>query len=297
MRRNNCVASMTANAKWYRRPLAWVELFAVFNLVGLAPDIFLAHRMNYFRVPAEYVPLAFSLLSPLLLVPALVCLVRARVQAWRVLGYMAGGMSVAIGIAGLVLHLESQFFQRQTLASLVYAAPFAAPLAYTGLGLLLIMNRMVAAERWEWPLWVIFLALGGFVGNFIFSVTDHAQNGFYYPTEWLPVWSSALAVGFMIVLLVRRVSRGYLRICAVVMLLQTGVGFLGFIFHFTADLHGVGPSLFDRVVYGAPVFAPLLFPDMVLLSGIGLWVLYQRLPETGLPDKARWGQNAEIEVR
>jgi len=42
----------------------------------------------------------------------------------------------------------------------------------------------------EWPLWAIFLALGGFVGNFTFSVTDHAQNGFYHSSEWIPVCSS-----------------------------------------------------------------------------------------------------------
>ena len=52
-----------------------------------------------------------------------------------------------IGIVGLVLHLKSQFFQQWTLASLVYAAPFAAPLAYTGIGLLLILNRLVDANH------------------------------------------------------------------------------------------------------------------------------------------------------
>jgi hypothetical protein len=60
------------------------------------------------------------------------------------------------------------------------------------------------------------------------------------------------------------------------MLLQAIVGLLGFALHCHADVHGVGPTLFDRVVYGAPIFAPMLFPDLVLLAGIGLWVLYQR---------------------
>jgi hypothetical protein len=257
----------------------WVELFALFNLAGLAPDIFLAHSVNLFRSGAEFAPLVFSFLAPVVLAPAVWSLARGHLGPWRLLGFIVGWGSVVIGVVGLVLHLDSQFFQQWTLASLVYAAPFAAPLAYTGIGLLLIMNRMVAHDDADWPLWVIFLAWGGFVGNFIFSVTDHAQNGFYYETEWLPVVSSALAVGFLCVPLLMRVNRSFLRLCALVMLLQAAVGLGGFGLHAWADCHGVGPTLFDRIVYGAPIFAPMLFPDMVLLTSIGLWVLYNGLDE------------------
>ena len=258
----------------------WVELFALFNLAGLTPDIFLAHSTNFFKHRTEYIPLIFSILSPVLMLPAVVILARGNLRWWKILGYTVGWGSILIGVAGLVLHLESQFFQLWTLASLVYAAPFAAPLAYTRIGFLLIMNRMVDADGIEWPQWVIFLALGGFVGNYIFSVTDHAQNGFYHYTEWIPVCSSALAVGFMIVPLVMRVSRGFLQICAILMLFQAVVGLLGFGLHLLADVHGIGPTLFDRIVYGAPIFAPMLFPDLVILASIGLWVMYQRVPKT-----------------
>ena len=64
---------------------------------------------------------------------------------------------------------------------------------HTGLGLLLIANRMVDSQSPEWAYWILLLALGGFVGNFVFSLTDHAQNGFFHPIEWVPVVSSALA--------------------------------------------------------------------------------------------------------
>lgn len=267
---------MQPPAKWYAQPRMWVELFALTNLGGLAPDIYLAHSTNYFRHPTEQVPLVFSLVAPLLLLPAVVLLAKGQMRWWRVLGHVVGWGSIVIGITGLVLHLESQFFQQWTLASLVYAAPFAAPLAYTGVGLLLVMNRMVEPDTLEWPLWVVFLAWGGFVGNFVFSVTDHAQNGFYHPTEWIPVCSSALAVGFILVPVMLKVDRFYLQLCGALLLLQAVVGVLGFALHFRADLRASGPTLFDKVVYGAPIFAPMLFPDLVLLAGIGLWVLYQR---------------------
>ena len=41
--------------------------------------------------------------------------------------------------------------------NLVYAAPFAAPLSYAGLGLLAILNRTVPARTVEWARWVVFL--------------------------------------------------------------------------------------------------------------------------------------------
>src|SRR4051812_44086825 len=130
----NCERSMQSVVKWYQSPRMWVELFALFNLAGLAPDIFLAHSTNFFRHRTEYIPLVFSIISPILLTPAAVLLARGKLDWWRKLGYVVGSGSIVIGVAGLVLHLKSQFFQQWTLASLVYAAPFAAPLAYTGIG-------------------------------------------------------------------------------------------------------------------------------------------------------------------
>lgn len=263
---------------WLRRPRTWIELFALFNLGGLAPDIFLAHSVNAFNSRAEYAPLIFSLLAPMLLLPALWALATGRAALWRWLGFLVGGTAVIMGITGLVLHLQSQFFQQWTLASLVYAAPFAAPLAYTGLGSLLIMNRMVSDQETEWAQWVIFFALGGFVGNFIFSITDHAQNGFYHRSEWIPVIASAVAVGFLIVSLVLKVERAFLRFCGFVMLTQVAVGALGFALHAFADWQSTGENLFLRIVHGAPIFAPTLFCDLAVLAGIGLWAQSTKHP-------------------
>lgn len=136
-----------------------------------------------------------------------------------------------VGLTGVILHLESRFFYERTLRSLTYSAPFAAPLAYTGLGFLLIMNRMVNPESLEWAQWVLLLALGGFIGNFVFSLSDHASNGFFNPLEWVPVVASAIAVGFLTVPLTMRVSRRYIDLCAIILLLEAGVGLWGFLSH------------------------------------------------------------------
>jgi hypothetical protein len=256
-----------------RQPRTWVELFALSNLGGLAPDIFLAHSTNHFQARAEWVPLIFSLAAPVFLLAAIASLFFGKPGPWRLLGNLTGWVSVFIGIVGLVLHLKSQFFQQWTLASLVYTAPFAAPLAYTGIGLLLILNRSVDDNLREWPEWVVFLALGGFVGNFIFSVTDHAQNGFFRHLEWIPVIAAAFAVGFLVVPLIAHVSEGYFKVCFAMLALQALVGLLGFALHLEADWNGVGRSLLEKAIHGAPVFAPLLFPNLAILGAIGLWSL------------------------
>jgi len=247
------------------RPMILVELFAILNVGFLTFDIYLAHSVNQFRNRAEYFPLFFSSIAPLLLIFALVARHRSP-AAWKYLGYFVGWIAVLTGLTGVIFHLQSHFFYERTLRSLTYSAPFAAPLAYTGLGFLILLNRMVDAETLEWAHWVLLLALGGFVGNFIFSVTDHAQNGFFRPLEWVPVVASAIAVGFLAVPLLMRVSRRYIRLCGAILLLEGAVGVWGFAVHSAANLRGPSIHAFDNFIYGAPPLAPLLFPNLTLLA-------------------------------
>ena len=259
-------------------------MFALVNVAFLGIDIYLAHSENSFLRPAEYVPLVFSLTAPAALIVAL--LAREwwhRLLLWRVLGFIVGGTSLAIGLAGVIYHLDSQFFYETTLLSLTYAAPFVAPLAYSGVGLVLILNRMVDEGSLEWAQWLLLLTLGGFFGNFVLSLTDHAANGFFRAAEWIPVASSAFAVSFLALPMFTRVTRRYLAACAAVLLVQAVVGILGFVLHAAADWEGPSRSLFVNVVNGAPPFAPLLLPNLALLGWPALWALAQRMdavPET-----------------
>ena len=261
-------------ARWKRDYVLWVEVFAVLNLAFLSVDIYLAHSENQFQRRAEYIPLLFSIVAPLLLAGALwLREFHGRQGWWRWTGFIVGACSIAVGVAGVIYHLDSQFFYERTLRSLVYAAPFAAPLAYAGIGMILLLDRMVAGGSPDWPRWVLFLTLGGFLGNFLLSLTDHAGNGFFHWTEWIPVASSAFAVTFLLLLFFTSVTDRYMAVCGWVLLLQAVVGFTGFVFHANADVHGISRSLFQNVVDGAPPFAPLLFPDLALLGWIGLWAL------------------------
>ena len=128
---------------------------------------------------------------------------------------------------------------------------------------------MVPRETDEWNGWVVFFALGGFLGVFVLALCDHAQNGFFYASEWWPVAASALAGGFLSVALVDR-RAAFLRICLGVLALQAVIGLLGFYLHVAADISGLSASLFENFVHGAPPFAPLLFVDLGVLAAIGL---------------------------
>ena len=265
---------------WVRDTQLWVEVFVTLNFAILAGDIYIAHSMNQFRVAAEYIPFYFSLAAPPLLAVVILLRWTRQMQApWRDVGYLVGWVAILVGLAGVLFHLESSFFLQRTLKSLTYAAPFAAPLAYTGLGFLLVMNRMVERGSKRWAQWVILFAMGGFFGNFVLSLTDHAGNGFFYKTEWIPVISAAFATGFLVVPLFLEVSRRFLDLCLSVMLVQVGVGVLGFWFHFRANLMEPGHDLFSKMVNGAPPLAPLLFPNLVGLALIGLWALTPHVKE------------------
>jgi hypothetical protein len=265
------------SSRWWAQPQLWIEIFVISNLGFLTFDIYLAHSVNQFRIRSEYIPLFFSAASPFVLLLAL-ALRNRSMPAWKNLGYLVGFSAILIGLAGTIFHLQSQFFYDRTLRSLTYSAPFAAPLAYTGLGFLLIMNRMVNSESLEWAQWVLFFTLGGFFGNFILSLSDHAANGFFYSLEWAPVVASAIAIGFLGVSVLSRVSLSYIGLCGAILLLEAGVGVWGFVLHAESNLQGPSVHPFDNFVYGAPPMAPLLFPNLALLGIIGLWQL--RIPQS-----------------
>ena len=128
------------NRNWIYDRAVLLELFVIINLSFLALDVFIAHSVNSFAHRAEWIPFIFSLVAPVLL---LLTLFRGQGRMKRCVGHGVGWVSVFVGIGGLLFHLESQFFTDLTVKSLIYTAPFIAPLSYAGIGLLLIMHHTV----------------------------------------------------------------------------------------------------------------------------------------------------------
>jgi hypothetical protein len=254
-------------------PFLAARMFVVGNLAFLAVDILFAHAANGFARRVEWLPIFFSIVAPLLLLPGMFS-AEAHTRT-RVVEVAVALGSIGVGVAGMLLHLGSAFFVHQSLHALVYTAPFVAPLSYVGLGLLALLNRMEDPAGATWAPWVLLLALGGNVGNLGLSLLDHAQNGFFSVTEWVPVVTAAFGTSFLLVALLRP-DPGFVRLALVVMAAQAAVGVIGFALHLQADLHHPGVRLWDRLIYGAPVFAPMLFADIALLAAIGLWGLLRR---------------------
>jgi hypothetical protein len=248
-------------------PRRCAEWFVVANLAFLGVDIALAHAENAFRRRVEWAPIIFSGVATICLVPMAI---GWRNKLWHHLEVVVGTGAVLVGVAGMALHLQSGFFQTQTLRNLVYSAPFVAPLAYVGVGLVLLMLRMAEATDPEMGWWLMLLALGGFAGNLGLSLLDHAQNGFFRWTEWVPVVAAAFGCSFLLVAWIwPPVSP--VRLAWSLLAVQSVVGVLGFILHVWGDWHREAAHVTDRFLYGAPAFAPLLFADLAVLAAIGLW--------------------------
>jgi hypothetical protein len=58
--------------------------------------------------------------------------------------------------------------------------------------------------------------------------------------------------------------------------LEALVGVLGFVLHLLEDARKPTVSVAARFVHGAPVFAPLLFANLAVLAGIGLWAMLRQ---------------------
>ncbi|MDB4977385.1 MAG: hypothetical protein JWN48_5726 [Myxococcaceae bacterium] len=255
---------------WLARltPERCVELFVLANFAFLGGDIAIAHLANRYADALEWAPLVFSAAAVPLLLPGMLGLISARVRHWIDLTVAAA--AILLGVLGALFHLSSQFFLTPSLHNLVYAAPFAAPLAYIGVGLLLILVRIEAAGSRDFGPWVLVLSLGGILGNFALSLLDHAQNGFFQPTEWIPVAAAAFGASFLLVAICRP-TPAFLQLCYGVSAFEALIGLLGFALHLRAEATSPGAGVLERLVYGAPAFAPLLFTNMALLSAIGLW--------------------------
>jgi len=268
-----------------RSPAWLLELFVAGNLLVLVADISLAHSVNGFENPAEWIPLVFSASGGVVMATLLGAPDPRSGAAGRV-GEVVGWLAVTVGVAGLLWHLSGEFFQEVGLSSLVYSAPFVAPLSYTGLGLLLLLNRRMDGDHErEWGRWVLFLALLGIVGNFGLSLSDHARNGFFDAREWIAVVAAAFGVGGVLTAVLSPASRPARRVAWASLGLQVVVGFLGFGFHVSPLFtERSSATVMEQLVYGPPPFAPLLFANLAAPGALGLWVLGS---ESGPPSVSR----------
>jgi hypothetical protein len=61
------------------------------------------------------------------------------------------------------------------------------------------------------------------------------------------------------------------------MVIQVVIGVLGSFLHLRGILENTEVPVWDRFIFGAPVFAPLLFADLAVLAILGLWAQWRYL--------------------
>lgn len=239
-------------------------LFAAANLLFLLVDVALAHA-SFFKSRAELVPIWISGTGGLLaLLLAFLSGPWARALLW-----LDAAACILTGMAGLWFHAGAEELLRPSLQRLVYSAPIVAPLAYAGLGLLLLVAEHAREARTRGRLLQLLAGLG-LLGNFVLCLLDHAQNGFWAEVEWLSVAGGAAGgLGLLRAASLRETTEAETRFLWGLLASMAAVGVLGATLHARADLLARG-TLLERLEYGAPIFAPLLFADLAALGALGL---------------------------
>jgi len=241
-----------------------LELFIISNLFFLTFDILIAHAMNKFEHNGEYIPLYFSIISSAFLFVFFVFKNKFEFLS-KNLNIVIGIISILVGLLGFYYHLDSRLLKEFNIKNMVYTAPLVAPLSYTGIGIVLVVNSIYDSKTDIWIKAILFCGWTGFVGNFILSLADHAQNGFFHISEWVPVISSAIAVGVFFPLFIYKPTKNLLLGCNIALVLQFIIGIMGFILHFEANINATGTNIGENFIYGAPIFAPLLFINLSIL--------------------------------
>jgi hypothetical protein len=248
-----------------------IALVAI-NLLATTGDVAIAHAFNEFALDTQYLPFIIGGFAG---IAALIAIPGKRGGKRRTVFVTGMWSCVALGLLGFWWHLESQLVWRgaMSLKTYVYTAPLAAPMAYAGIATI----GLVAASKaemilgWTKRQWVYFLVAGGSLGNASLCVLDHARNGFINPTEWIPIpvtlFTAVLFFGAAVRPVISRVERAALWIAVGVQIL---VGGLGWGLHVYFNLTAETGNLLHRVVYGPPIFSPLLLADVAAFGAVML---------------------------
>ena len=73
-----------------------------------------------------------------------------------------------------------------------------------------------------------------------------------------------------------RPNRSFLNLCLAILVVQAIVGGIGFALHLRGIFGGVANDVRENILFGPPVFAPLLFINLAILSGLGIFDLKSR---------------------
>jgi len=267
-------------------------LMMALNELLLGAETYSAHIISGTIRGGEWVPIIYGPLAAALLLLAGL-LARRR----RTLGVIVANVtflsSAVVGFLGAYYHLHralqpfAPLGEQVSVPLLVWAPPILAPLTFALIGLLGISASWIedppdsgvlvipGGRRIAFPFnksRAFFLIVGmGNLATLISSVLDHARSNFSNPWVWVPLTvgifgtAVALTLGF-----IKTPRRADLTVYLAAMLLMILTGMIGLLLHIRFDLTTQGAIVFERMIRGAPVMAPMLFADMGTIGLIAL---------------------------
>lgn len=254
--------------------------FVGFNMGFTVFDVWMAHGMSQMQTPYMAIP---TLCLPLGFLPPLWLALTNTRNPLAVLAHLLGMLGcAAVGLMGFAFHMRTAVLPGGEFvwAFVIFSAPSLAPLAFAGiagLGILAAIRetspgRYLIPGVMEIPVGLgkrrlYFLSIGlGLAAATLSVAIEHAQGGYVNWTEWIPVVVGGVCTGAALGHAASPHPDG--REVSVVFLIgagAAGLGLLGFTFHASYDLADVGSINLERLVHGAPLFAPMLFADLGIL--------------------------------
>ncbi len=240
-------------------------------------DVWLAHGMSRMQTLYMIIPLMCLPLGAI--PPAWLALTNTRhpLVVWsHLLGMVTCAM---IGLMGFAFHLRTAVLPGGDFvwAWAIFSAPALAPVAFAGIAVLGIIAALKEMRRTHFllpgftvftlgltkrRLYFIAIAIGLGAATLTAAI-EHSQGGYENWTEWVPVLFGGACAGAAFGYALRRDPKwremiGVLLFGAVATLL----GVVGFAFHASYDLGDSGSINIERLIHGAPLFAPMLFADL-----------------------------------
>ncbi|MEN8098434.1 MAG: hypothetical protein ABFQ89_05110 [Chloroflexota bacterium] len=280
----------------YRMPIsrdrAVLYLMALME-VAMAVEVYSGHLISGTIVPNEWIPIIFGPIAGAMLVVADIIRKKRRDLALSLVT-IAMTSSIVVGLLGLFFHLRRALLpaapagEQFSVDLLIWAPPVIAPLMFALVGVLGlsaaftedphdsgiltlprgIKLRMPYSKTQAFFFWVGLAMLATTASG----VLDHARAEFANPWLWFPTVLGIAATVITIILgFEKQPSRGELAVYVAALVLMMLAGPLGMYFHILADLTARGEVVFERLIKGAPVMAPLLYSNMALLGGMILW--------------------------
>lgn len=233
--------------------------FLGLNYLAMAVDCTLAHWSIGFYHWGMY-------LSALWPIPAgifvIIYVFKKEDKIFRILLYLVSGISIIVGILGLIWHLLGQFLNYPAFSTLIYSAPIFGPIAITVLGIAILLY-LRPPKIGLFKSYMLLSAISLF-GITLMAYLDHMQNYFFKWTEWVPLFSGIFATFIFAYYGFNPVKN---RADKTVILGTAGasfmVGFVGTILHLLAFISHPAP-LKSKFALLAPPLAPIILCDAAI---------------------------------